>query len=266
MCWTITVPSPSSVGSGGDEARRAPSARRSSRRSRRRAGRPLRRGAAAGPGARRGRGGRAAARGAARDRGAGTSCRRARRRSPRPGRPPVGLATSSTAPSASASTARAPCAGENAETTTTAIGDADPAQLAQHADAVLAGHRQVEREHVGAVQARTASSASSPSRPTPTTCAPRSVSASVMQPAHEGRVVGDDDADGLGEGRGVRGHGGPVWLSAAGAAKYRSADADTREWGGRPDLGYAAIWTPANRPSGFSRIASRSPTLAIAST
>jgi hypothetical protein len=60
---------------------------------------------------------------------------------------------------------------------------------------------------------------------------------------------------------------GPVWLSAAAAANYRSEGADTKEWGEASARdGYAAIWTPASRPSGFSRIASRSPTLATAST
>ena len=74
--------------------------------------------------------------------------RSARRRSGRLDRLTTGFTTSSTAPSASASTARAPCAGENDETTITGIGEAASRRVAQHADAVQAGHLEVERQHV----------------------------------------------------------------------------------------------------------------------
>ncbi len=157
----------------------------------------LRSGTRAGAGrARRGRGGHER-----RHAGGTTAPRRhilssSSRKKPEASALPEGLATSSTAPSASASTARAPCAGEKAETTTTGIGRADAAQLAQHADAVQAGHREVEREHVGAVLGAQRERLVAVAAHTDDLRA--ALGERVRdQPAHERRVVGDDDADGL---------------------------------------------------------------------
>ena len=127
-----------------------------------------------------------------------------------------------TAPSASASTARAPWAGENAETTTTGIGEARVAQRAQDADAVHAGHREVERQHVGpqprqsrAPRRRRGRRRRRRSRASRSACR--------EQPAHERGVVGDDDArtacavSGVGCDTAMRGRGCP----RGGAARRR---------------------------------------------
>ena len=133
------------------------------------------------------------------------------------------------------------------------------AQRAQHADAVQAGHRQVERQHVGPRsradgERLVAVGGDADDLDAALASAP---SASIRR--MKAGVVGDDDADrACGEvGAGV--HGGEVPGRRA-AGNRRRAGRSLR------GAGQAAISTPANRPSGFSRIASRSPTLAIAST
>ena len=65
--------------------------------------------------------------------------------------PTAGLGTRSNAPSASASTARAPWDGENAETTTTGRRVPPGLQATQHAEAVETRHRQIERHRVRAL-------------------------------------------------------------------------------------------------------------------
>ena len=75
-------------------------------------------------------------------------------------------------------------------------GGADPAQLAQDADAVLPGHRQVEREHIGAVLG------AERERLVPVPADPDHLGAALGQrvgdePAHERGIVCDDDADRL---------------------------------------------------------------------
>ena len=114
------------------------------------------------------------------------------------GSPTAGLGTRSKAPSASASTARAPWAGEKALTTMTGTSGAPfSLQGAQHAEAVEAGHGEVERHGVGArgaaLRERLVAVAGGAHH-----LEAGSAERAAEDGAHERRVVGDDDAGGGG--------------------------------------------------------------------
>jgi hypothetical protein len=173
MCWTISVPAPSGLGSRGISSASA-------------FGPPVEQAmitARPAPVARR------AATGASRRRSAGRRTRPlcAASATLRPSSllndaidsPTAGLATRSNAPSASASTARAPCAGENAETTTTGTGSARPSRSARSTP--MPSSPGIARSSVSASGrcSRHAASAASPSAAVATTSKPCRPSASA---------------------------------------------------------------------------------------
>ena len=238
MCWTISEPVPSGAGSRGISSPSAfgPPVEDAIRTTLRVALR-----------------GRAATRGAAGAAGAAATTGRRLRALPASAASPTlrassavksvsdspiaGLATRSSAPSASASTARAPCAGEKADTTTTGTGSALPARSARSTPRPSRpGHVQVQGQRVGAVLVAGGERLVTVGRRRD------HVEALASQgigedPAHEPRVVGDDDAlpavrDG--------GHGTRNYAAASSSAPVR-----------------------ANRPSGLSRMTRRSSILAI---
>ena len=198
MCWTITMPQPSVGRQRRDELGEGPrAAGRAGDHDRRAAVPDTARPACCG-GAR-GAGGAAGCRRGApagrREPRPGASCRRARRRMRRARTPAAGFATSSTAPSARASTARAPCAGEKAETTTTATASAGrAARAARRCRPCRASPGRATARRAGAGRTRASASSPSPAIADDLDAAAPS-GASAMSKAHEGRVVGDDDAD-----------------------------------------------------------------------
>ena len=131
--------------------------------------------------------------------------------------PIAGLATRSNAPSASASTARAPWAGEKAETTTTGTGSALPARSARSTPMPSRpGMCEVERQRVGPVLVAGGQRLVAVGR------GGDHVEALAREgvgedAAHQARVVGDDDALRAGGEGGHRGR--RVYAAASSSAR-----------------------------------------------
>src|SRR4051812_18227327 len=209
MCWTITVPAPSGAGSCGtsrasaagppvDEAMKTSGLAPTATAAGRRTGGAVAAGAGAAGRATRRRSEPAAARTLSE-----SSATNALSASPAPG-----LATRSNAPSDSASTARAPWAGENADTTITGM-DGAPGRLSSRRTPIPSMPGMWRSSvMVSGRRRRHSSRASSPSLACPTTSKPASVSAWVstrrMRPessATTTRVAGGAAVIGSGSGR-----------------------------------------------------------------